>query len=235
MPIERYRLYFDVSSPLPASLAYPLYAELLRRAPADFGAQVHQIAFTPVAHQVTGSCWQVSLLGQPAIDALGPVLQQARQFSLHKYGQSLQVTHLQCDCIARPDALFAAPLRQSRLVLQTPTAFKSGGEYQMLPTQRLVLQSLLQRWNGCFTDCPIEDEGGGLEQLAAGLVYTQVSLCSQPYRIKGQDIPGVTGQLGLELHHTGFHIHLCSALLRFAPYAGLGIKTGLGMGGAALL
>ena len=46
------------------------------------------------------------------------------------------------------------------LRFQTPTAFKSRGQYVNLPTTRLLMQSLVQKWNGSFLDCPIEDEDG---------------------------------------------------------------------------
>lgn len=234
MPIERYRLQFDCPESLAAPLAYALYAELLRRGPAAFGEQVHQTAFTPVAHHLDGTCWQVSLLGQTAIDALAPVLQQAESFRLDKHRLTLPVAACVCDRIDAPDDFFAQPLRRARLQFVSPTAFKSNGAYQLLPTQRLLLQSLILRWNGCFPDCPIEDDGGGLERLAAGLLYTDISLTTKAYRIKGQNIPGIVGQISVENTLPDFHGALCSALLQFAPYAGIGIKTGLGMGGVAL-
>ena len=49
--------------------------------------------------------------------------------------------------------------------------------------------------------------------------------------INGQSIPGFTGELTLKCRLDGFHLTMANLLLHFAPYAGVGIKTALGMGG----
>ena len=53
-----------------------------------------------------------------------------------------------------------ATAKYIRIEFLTPTAFKSRGQYLNLPTTRLVLQSLIRKWNGSVTECPIEDEDG---------------------------------------------------------------------------
>ena len=94
------------------------------------------------------------------------------------------------------------------------------------------MQSLIKKWNGCILDCPIEDEDGqGLEALAAGLRPRSFRLYSRDYVLKGSPIPGVVGELTLENRLEGFHRELADALLCFAPFSGVGIKTTLGMGG----
>ena len=51
------------------------------------------------------------------------------------------------------------------------------------------------------------------------------------YVLKGSPIPGFVGELTLENRLEGFHRELADALLCFAPFSGVGIKTTLGMGG----
>lgn len=119
-----------------------------------------------------------------------------------------------------------------RLEFCTATAFKSAGESQILPTVRLILQSLILKWNGCFPQCQIEDEGGeGLEALSAGLVCREFSLRSAEYPLKGVKLPGFVGEMVLENHLKGFHRELANALLLFSGWSGIGMKTTLGMGG----
>ena len=120
-----------------------------------------------------------------------------------------------------------------RLEVRTPASFKSRGQYQILPTPRLILQSLIKQWNGCFPDCPIEDEDGqGMEAMAAGLLCRGYQLRDQGYFLKGNHIPGFVGGMTLDSTRLpGFHRTLADALLYFSGYAGIGIKTALGMGG----
>ena len=118
-----------------------------------------------------------------------------------------------------------------RLEFRTPTAFKSRRKYLNLPTTRLVLQSLI-RWNGSVTECPIEDENGeGMEALAAGIICKSFHLHDRAYHLKGSTIPGFVGSLVLENRLEGFHSLLANALFLFSVYAGASIKTTLGMGG----
>ena len=134
------------------------------------------------------------------------------------------------------DELFALAAQGNsqlhRLRFCTPTCFKSVGQYLPLPTTRLIVQSLMKKWNGCISECPIEDEDGqGMETLAAGLRPRDFQLRSRTYYLKGNSIPGFVGELTLENRLNGFHRELADALLLFADFAGIGIKTTLGMGG----
>lgn len=224
---------FGLSSAQPFAAAYPLYAAMLERAPAGFAADLHESTVTPVSQSVRADRWQVSLFGADAIDALAPVLEGMDEVFLRRDRTRLG---LQLQEIAHIDSvdqlLDAPPLTQGTMKLVTPTAFKSGGAYQLLPSQRLILQSLILKWNGCFGGvCPIEDEGGGLEALAEGLRCVSVRLDTRNYPMKRTQIPGVVGSIGYQCTHNGFHRQLANALLTFGQFSGVGIKTALGMGG----
>jgi CRISPR-associated endoribonuclease Cas6 len=218
---------------------YRLYAALLEHAPPAFGAAAHQGTLTPVSQfllpQRDALRWTVNLLGAESEAALSGVVEGLDTLFLSKDQVTLQVMHIERQTVADVDALFAASAAYSglhALCFQTATAFKSQGQYLSLPTTRLILQSLTQKWNGCMTECPIEDEDGqGMEALAAGLQMRDFRLQSRLYHLKGRPIPGFTGTMTLENRLTGFHRTLADALLLFSSYAGVGIKTTLGMGG----
>ena len=239
--LTQYRLRLSADAPRTPQpeWGYYLYAELLRAAPDGFAGAVHANAVTPLSQYLfageNGLCWNITLLGDESCAALGGVLDEIERFPLHKEQCTLFVTERTRHSIPDVEALLAAGEThgaQHRLEFCTPAAFKSKGVYQVLPTQRLLLQSLVKKWNGCFAGCPIEDTGGaGLEAMAAGLFCTQFSLQSASYRLKGCSIPCFTGGMLLENRLQGFHRTLASALLLFAGYAGIGIKTTLGMGG----
>lgn len=218
---------------------YRLYAALLEEVPASFGSGVHQDGVTPVSQFFSirddSLLWTVSLLGGESEDVLGPVLERAEGFRLQKDGVNLSVRSRRVQRIPDVDELLVRGAAHSgvhRLRFCTATAFKSRGQYLNLPTGRLIVQSLIKKWNGCFPACPIEDDDGeGMEALAAGLRCKQFRLRDRMYYLKGSAIPGFVGELTLENRLTGFHQQLTSALLLFSAYAGVGIKTTLGMGG----
>lgn len=224
---------FRLSAPLPATAAYPLYAAMLERAPREFAARLHESTVTPVSQYVRGDLWQVSLFGAGSIETLSPILEGLDEVFLRRYRTRVTLEQAGFRRIDSVDDLLEHPVwDRGSLSFRTPTAFKSAGVYQLLPTQRLVLQSLILKWNGCFGDvCPIEDDGGGLEALAEGLCYRSLRLDSTEFAMKHTRIPGVLGQIAFENRLSGFHKQLANALLAFGTYSGVGIKTTLGMGG----
>ena len=201
-------------------------------------ADVHQDSISPISQYIATldgyPCWTVNLLNEEWEQAAGVVLQKKNDFFLKKDQLSLGVRERRMRTISDVEGLFLKSGEQHKLQFQTPAAFKSKGKYVNLPTQRLILQSLIKKWNGCLVDCPIEDtDGEGLDALAAGLRVTQFRLQNQTYHLKGNHIPGFIGSLVLENELSGFHRELADALLYFAEFAGIGIKTTLGMGGVA--
>lgn len=218
---------------------YYLYAALLERLPREFGQRVHEDGTSPVSQFVClregALYWSVALLGEEAEALAGPVLKACRPLSLQKDGVTLTPSLEALEQIADADGLFrqgAAGSRLHRLEVCTAAAFKSRGQYLNLPTPRLILQSLMKKWNGCFPDCPIVDEDGqGMEAMAGGLTIREFRLRDAAYSLKGRLIPGFRGTLTLENRLTGFHRELADALLEFSGFSGVGIKTALGMGG----
>lgn len=240
--LKRYTLTLDTQGPNRSrpEWAYHLYAALLEEAPSEFSTAAHRDGTTPVSQYLSREkdslVWRVSLLGRENEDALAPVLEGREEYRLNKDGVTLRVARRRCDWIADVEELFSRCMGCSgthRLSVRTPASFKSRGQYQILPTTRLILQSLVKQWNGCFPECLIEDEdGAGVEAIAAGLLCRGYQLRDQSYFLKGNRIPGFVGNLILESSRlSGFHRTLADALLYFAGYAGIGIKTTLGMGG----
>ncbi len=219
--------------------AYRLYAAVLAKAPQDFADTAHENGVTPLSQFLTpekdGTLrWTVSLLGERSEAALSAVLEDLKNIELDREG-SVAVTGRSRRELCGAEELFALAQQGCslhRLEFRTATAFKSRGRYLSLPSSRLVLQSLIRKWNGSVAECPIEDEdGAGMETLAAGLRCTGFELRDRTYYLKGCAIPGFVGTMVWENRQEGFHRLLADALLQFSAYAGVGVKTTLGMGG----
>lgn len=221
--------------------SYQLYAALLQQAPVDFGTAAHWDVVTPISQYLhcreNSVVWTVSLLGESAEQTLGTALERLDRIELTGKQIGMRVEQRNCRHIADAEQLFllaAGHQGLHRLEFLTPTAFKSQGQYVILPNTRLILQSLIKKWNGCILECPIDDaDNQGLERMAAGLLCQDYRLQSGRFTLKGHPIPGFTGQILLENRLSGFHRQMTDALLLFAEYAGIGIKTTLGMGGVA--
>lgn len=237
---------YQLRLPLPADKilrpqwGYWLYSALLEKSSHQAGDVLHRDGFTPISQFVRpdgdGICWTVSLLGNWACETFGLILAETKQWTLQNAHCTLLVTDCMLTVVESGDTLLTldAPMRHT-LTFHTATAFKRQGAYQVLPEMGLLVQSLVRRWNGAFPDLPIEDEDGeGIAALVKGLYVVDFSIHHTTYPIKGQALPGFSGTLVVENRLSGFHKTLANALLSFAPYSGVGIKTALGMGGVTV-
>lgn len=228
---------FRIAEPVDTNDAYRLYSALLRYLPKDLAAELHDSPARPISQYVWGNYWVVSIMGTEACEKCETYLDRLECLFCTPRNRKITLTLFRKLAIQDVTQLLYTELPQVlELSFLTPTAFKHKGEVQLLPTQRMLLQSLLRRWNDCFSDtCPIENAEDGLDALAEGVVYRGVHIDTVQYAMKGQSMPGITGSILLSNRLKGEEGALLSALLHFATFAGIGIKTGLGMGGAAIL
>ncbi len=116
------------------------------------------------------------------------------------------------------------------LEMLSPASFKQSGRYVIYPQERLILQSLIAKWNLTYPLYPLEDEDA-LGLMEAGLHIVDYRLRTTRYSIKGTKIPGFVGSVTLESRLPEPMEQIWKLLVLFAPFCGLGIKTTLGMGG----
>lgn len=220
------------------NFAYALYGELCNRMDPDLADAFHLCEITPLrqhlhkCEQPGQYVWILDLFDKSA--------------SLTELLKSLSVIHLDCcaaplevvDCrVSQPisvmDLLYSSQSQPAvshfRINFETPCTFKVAGHYVLFPSEKLIAQSLFQRWNGLMTECAMQDDEA-LKMLTAGLTISRYRLRSQEYRIKGQRINGFVGSVEIYARLSAPMQELWRLLMTFAPHSGIGIKTALGMG-----
>ena len=219
------------------NFAYALYGELCARMEPALADTLHLCEITPLRQHLRRGeqpgqyVWVLDLFDQTA--------------SLVGLLQSLSVIHLDCcpaplevvECrvlqpVSAVDLLHSSQSQPTSslfsISFETPCTFKVAGRYVLFPSEKLIVQSLFQRWNGLM-ECTMQDEEA-LQMLTAGLTISRYRLHSQEYRIKGQRINGFSGSVEIFARLSPPMQELWKLLLEFAPYGGIGIKTALGMG-----
>lgn len=151
------------------------------------------------------------------------------QKDLHLTVQGIKRTSLSEDELLKKTFFGDCP-RRIKIRFITPASFKTAGDYQNYPTVRHIFQSLIQKFDAVSTDVTI-----GLEHVLEDIEqYTKVTgynLRSVWYSVEGVKIPSFLGTMSFLLKGPQQLVNLTHMLLVFGTYAGVGIKTAMGMGG----
>ncbi len=241
--IVRYRfLLKKESEPYDASLAYPLYAWLLSRAPSEKGEELHLQGIKPISQAICRGdtpdtvYWTVSLLTTETAEIFCPILDKADAAPLHcrsicfegKTKETIKDAHT---LLHRSEALRG----KNRFAMQilSPASFRQAQRYVIYPQESLILQSLVQRWGLCFPELALDD-ADAMRALEQGIHIADYHLRTLRYSLKHARIPSFQGRIILEAHLPVPLLEMLNVLYCFAPYAGIGIKTALGMGAVGI-
>lgn len=228
------------SQRIPSFWAYRFYSWLLEQVPGEYGELLHQQGEKPITQflhfdkEKSQNVWTVNLLTSEAVAVLQPALASTTQVLLNTETLNIQQkSFIQFDSpeeLLRQSNNFQDRPRQSKMNFLSTTAFKQDGAYTIFPQVRLILQSLINKWNLCCPEFPMEDEDA-FQLLEQGLSITDYSLHSSRFPLKTVKIPGFCGSITITSRLSAPMEELWRLLLIFSNFAGIGIKTTLGMGG----
>lgn len=111
----------------------------------------------------------------------------------------------------------------------TSTSFKNKGEYMIFPNQFLLFNSLLNRWNNFAKQDAIEEQDLALN-LAMQTYVANYEMKLIPFYLERTKIPAFKGKYILTVKNKTILKNIIYLLSAYAPFAGVGIKTSVGMG-----
>ncbi len=120
-------------------------------------------------------------------------------------------------------------LRNRRLTFITPCSFKSKDDYVFYPDLKLIYQSLMNKFDSFAGNMSIKDEEV-LNHLSQYTKITSYRLRSTLFHLEGVKIPSFMGEIFVRINGPETLANLANLLLYFGNWAGVGIKTSLGMG-----
>lgn len=122
----------------------------------------------------------------------------------------------------------ALPHPKVTLEFITPTSFKVSGVQSLFPDPKLVFSSLLRRWNA-FSETKLPEE---YIKSFASIKVSSYNLHTELVHFSRYKMIGFKGRTEFELpKDLGEPFQrVVNALADFAPYAGVGVKTAMGMG-----
>ena len=124
--------------------------------------------------------------------------------------------------------------RKIKVRFLTPTSFKQNGEYVLFPSIRLIFQSLMMKFDvsNDVMETYSEEVLGHYEEHAKIFEYR---LRSTLFSLEKIRIPAFQGEVSIFIKGPQQMVNLAHMLLHFGEYSGVGIKTGMGMGGIKIL
>jgi CRISPR-associated endoribonuclease Cas6 len=125
------------------------------------------------------------------------------------------------------------PGRRYELEFRTPCTHRQEGTYALFPSSELIVNSLYQRYSAYGQEVSLDDPEAIL-QLARHIHIVRYSLHSAVYYLESTKITGYMGKITLVVNGPDQLARLAGAMLSFAEYSGVGIKTALGMGGVRI-
>lgn len=229
-------------APIPSMMAYRLYGWLLEQLPEDIGRQLHEQGEKPLSQYIrydkaeNRTLWVVSVFQGELYELLEPVLESISCIALRQTTLQAALLDKRCFASAQEFVLYARELRlPSRVTIRfhATSSFKQDGSYVIFPQERLLLRSLLAKWNAWFPEYSLDD-GDAAAALERGVRITDYQLRSGRYTLKSARIPGFSGRLTLSSSLSAPMQEVRNLLLVFSTLCGIGIKTTLGMGGVTL-
>ena len=223
------------------SMGSVMHGVLMEMLPPNFARQLHEENLRPFSQCIffdrekNQSVWRIGTLNFETYEKIILPLLERKNIFIKQKGYKINLRDrkflLDTNYEKLADEIFPTseiPLRADFKLL-TPTSFKRDGGYLIFPESFLIIQSLLQRWNIFSTKMKIE-ENNLAEKLSAFCKISRYNLHSQKFSLEGRNIVGFSGRLSISFVGNEMVNKIFGLLAKFAPFAGIGIKTALGMG-----
>lgn len=181
-----------------------------------------------------GSIWTISTLTREAYENIILPISHLTGAEIHHKNDYItfdSFTHQSISYAALFEKYYIhrVPARKIRFDMISPTAFKSAGRYLNMPSAKLVFAGLARRYD---STCEIHDTiyDTLLEEIEQRIQISRYQLRSAAFHLEGVRIPSFLGSISFHISGNPTFASFINMLTEYAVYAGVGIKTALGMG-----
>ncbi|MBR1529100.1 MAG: CRISPR system precrRNA processing endoribonuclease RAMP protein Cas6 [Oscillospiraceae bacterium] len=220
------------------SSASVLHGVLMEIISPEYACRMHEQGSRPFHQAVLRSentdIWSVSALEEEACQEILLPLRKLSAVQVHQkqdilYLEDPSVRQTDYDELLKQHYIYQEPSRLVTLEFQTPTAFKSAGNYVNMPTPRLILSGLAKRYD---MTCQVHETMYEqlFEEIEQRVTISSYRLQSSYFSLEGIRIPAFTGSVTMYIAGNATFRSYVNMLCEYAVYSGIGIKTALGMG-----
>jgi CRISPR-associated endoribonuclease Cas6 len=202
------------------------------------GSQVKPFSQYVLPYSEQNLIWTIGMWDIEIAQQIIQAVMTMTHISLKHKGIDLNVIDIHRTSVSKNDyfkKFFSVekPCRRYEIEFVTPCTNKQQGEYALFPSPGLIISSLNSRYNAYVNDISLDDTEA-MEQIARNIRIVRYSLRSAVYYLENTKITGYMGKVTLIIRGPEQLARLAGALISFAEYSGLGIKTAMGMGGVRI-
>ena len=206
----------------------------------DYADTLHVSTLHPYSQYVTMKddriIWTLNTLNTEAKEKIADKVKKMEKINIKYKGNEYKIVSTKEESISYQNLVKESYLkdggRRLKVTFLTPTSFKQDGRYVIFPTVRLIFQSLMMKFDKSSSDMEVF----GKDILETFENYTEITmykLRSTYFHLDGTKIPAFIGDITITVKGPAQLVNLANLLLKFGTYSGVGIKTGIGMGGIA--
>ena len=226
---------FDVNI---SSLFHGFIFELLQEKEGDL---LHRDGLKPYRQSIRflpGEIeWTITTLDESAFEMLIKPLMKTEEITLKHKGVTLSVKDKVLTTLSYEQLIEETYFKEVspfiHVHFNTPTAFKTQGQYQNYPDLRLIYQSAMKKFDTVVTSMKLFDEEV-LDHLVSHSKIIGYNLKSTFFYVEKVKIPSYVGCINIKIEGPQALAQLARLLLRFGEYSGIGIKCTLGMGSVSV-
>ena len=228
-----------------ASLGPFFQGVLMENLDKEYASFLHALPFNPYSQccycaSDGNIVWQINALNNEAAEHIEASLKNLEKIDLHAVNKTFSIEKRiveSMDIAKLTNCIQEGDKTKFKVRFFTPTAFKSQGEYVILPSVRLIFQNLLMHYGQIYSgDCEVDEET--LDYITQNVRIASYSLRSQYFAHSaksGSKIPAFLGEINLNIRGPKALCGLTELLLKYGEYSGVGIKTAMGMGAMAVI
>jgi CRISPR-associated endoribonuclease Cas6 len=216
-----------------SSLLHGVISQLI---PGEYAGEMHTAGDHPYSQYVISDndswYWVVNTLDERAAENIIRPLKELDQIHIEHNDVIIglgerELTEISTDELFLKYGMNAAP-KKTELRFVTPASFKSGGAYVNIPGVRLIMQSVIRKYDRFSGNSIYSEEL--MQEVENRVLVSSYSLRSASFPLEGVNIPAFTGRMTLYVRGGGALPGLVRMLCEYSKFFGIGIKTALGMG-----
>lgn len=222
------------------SIFHGIIMEML---PQDVAEEMHQSKLKPFSQYITPCSdnqlqWNIGLWDEYAADHIVQAIMPMTKIEIKHKGIQLEITDIKRTSLSENEYFsrfftVPTPCRRYELEFRTPSTHKQEGSYVVFPSIDLIINNLSRRFSAFMQDFSLNDPEA-MEQVICNIRIVRYSLHTSVYYLEQTKITGYMGRITVVINGPDQLARLAGAILSFAEYSGIGIKTALGMGGTGV-